>query len=192
MDLSSESTPSEHAGKKRRVSSSKASAALARMVDDYVRDGFAERLQKIQRTLQEHPDWVPTIEAVLRSKEKGGNTNALREELPRGVIYVGNVPFYVLKRVLCRLSGLGEEVWENLDNPGEVCKRVFICATGGEPNLKLPARQMQIEDFTKWSLSRHQFCGAQLQDLEPFERFVDWEFLIGIYRLVEKDGLVTQ
>eukprot|EP00974_Lingulodinium_polyedra_P052548 5055751-Lingulodinium_polyedra.AAC.1 len=99
------------------------------------------KVQWIQETLRNHPEYVDDVEAVLKQR-LAGSPDPKEKKLPRGIARCVDVPHYLARQVLSSLTGTPEDVFENMANNKDEVQKLWVFASGGDPRYKLPAREM--------------------------------------------------
>ena len=97
------------------------------------------------------------------------------QKLRRQVKTIGEIPDYVTRQILQRLTTKDEAVFKTFR--GEDCT-MLICWALGAPDLPLPRREMELPALFVWAAERHRARQEPLLTVDVAQNadFVDWEW----------------
>lgn len=141
------STCSSMTTARQRISQVKGDQALQAMVTMKRKIDIHDRLEGVRLALKDDHKLLETVEAIIAHRQRGRKVVVNDKPLARGIITVMDVPFYLLKEVLSRLTGIPPDVFQNLPDGPHTCMRLWIWANNGEFWFDLPKNMTQEQFF---------------------------------------------
>ena len=166
----------QQSGRRRRpvMSGRKAEQTLDQTGEDVDHEKQKRHLEELLEACKKDPLLLRDCRAVVRSREGAEKS---KQALRRGVRTLGDVPAYVVREALARLS---EEDLATFRNQADDDNQTFcVWALGGDPRFRLPQIGMDLDEFSAWAREYNSTLPVRLPSFDWDATHCDLDWRLG-------------